>query len=139
MKVFAAASGSYSDYRIDALFSTRAKAEAYQAAFPREDWNGIEEYDIDPPTVDLIKQGYQPWGVHMLRDGTVEKVWRDDYVSPSSYDESATIWKRTEAPAYKGRGIPDALIARVVAKSEKAAVKIANERRSQMIAAGEWK
>lgn len=136
--IFAASSGSYSDYRVEALFSTKRKAAAHLAAFPHEDWNGIEEYELDPPTADLMARGYQPWRVHMLRDGTVERVWRDDGRYASSYDESAVVWKRTKAPAYKGRDVPDALVVCALAKNERAAVKIANERRAEMIASGKW-
>ena len=45
---------------------------------------------------------------------------------------------RTKAPAYQGKGVPDCLNATVLARNEKHAIKIVNEKRAQIIAAGEW-
>lgn len=140
--IYAVSRGSYSDYRIVALFSTKAKAQGYIAAvkFDSYDDAEIEEFQLDPDTADLLQRGYSVWRVVMLRDGSTERVDRTDN---SQYDvEDAPtfhIWERTKAVAYIGKGIPDALVASVWAKSEKAAVKIANEKRAQMIASGEWK
>lgn len=144
--IYAVSSGSYSDYRINALFSTRENAQAFIDAiqgqgreYP-EDFNSIEEYELDPPTADLLKRGYSVWDVLMLRDGTVERVDRSDNSLYSVQDAPTyRIWGRTKAPAYKGTGTPDGLQAGVWAKSEKAAVKIVNEKRAEMIASGEWK
>ena len=74
----------------------------------------------------------------MLRDGSTEQVNRRDLSLYGVGDVGHRIWKRTEAPAYKGKGIPDCLMSTVWAKSEDAAVKIVNEHRAQMIASGEW-
>ena len=76
----------------------------------------------------------------MLIDGTVERV---GMTANSSYDIGEAgryhVWERTKAPAYKGKGIPDALNMKVLAKTSQAAIKIVNEKRAQMIATGEWK
>lgn len=137
-QVFAVSSGSYSDYRVNAIFSSKELAQEYMNAVKDSDYNEIEEYTLDPPTADLIRRGYLVWNVLMLHDGTTERVTRTEN---GLYDVDAPrhwIWKRTEAPAYKGKGIPDALQSSVWAKTEKQAVKIANEKRAQMIANGEW-
>ena len=50
MKIYVVTSGCYSDVRIDAMFSTREKAQKYIDAAKFDDWdeiNGITEYDID--------------------------------------------------------------------------------------------
>lgn len=136
--IYAVNSGSYSDYRIVALFSTAERAREFMAAVKDSDYNEIEEFELDPNTADLIRRGYSPWLVHMLRDGTTERVVRQE---PEVYEVTNIghrIWRRTEAPAYKGKGIPDCLISTVWAKSAEGAVKIANEHRAQMIASGEW-
>jgi len=139
-EVFAVNSGSYSDYRVNALFSSRKLAEEYMKTFPLGDPNEIEVFEIDPPGVDLVHRGYSVWRVLMLEDGTTEEVER---TANSYYDAErvgdAHIYKRSTAPINKGRGVPDVLASWVWAKTEKQAVKIANEKRVQMIANGEWK
>jgi hypothetical protein len=137
--VFAVNSGSYSDYSVRALFSTREKAEAFMAAVPDGDYNDIQEFELDPPAADMLRRGYAVWYVTMLRDGTAEAVVRRDaslYAVTSVGD--VVLWERTKAPAYKGKGIPDALRIDVWAKDEKSAIKIANEKRAQFIAEGKW-
>lgn len=137
--VYAVNSGQYSDYRVDAIFSTKKLAEEFERLVPESDYNDIQEYEIDPPTTDLIKRGYSVWTIHMLRDGTVERCERDkiNFFTVTSIGHS--IWRRTQAPAYKDKGIPDVLTSKVWAKTEKQAIKIVNEHRGQMIATGVWK
>lgn len=139
-QVFAVNSGSYSDYKVDAIFSSRELAQEYMDTVKQNDYNEIEVYKVDPPTVDLIRRGYSVWCVLMLHDGTTERIKRteNDYYNVG-YAPSHSIWERTKALAYKGKGIPDALNSMVWAKTEKQAVKIVNEKRVQMIANGEWK
>lgn len=137
-KIYAVNSGSYSDYRIVALFSAPELAQEFMAAVPDSGYNEIEEFELDPETADLIRRGYSIWTVHMLRDGGTERVTRNN---PEIYEVTNVghrIWRRTQAPAYVGKGIPDILTSRVWAKSETQAVKIVNEHRAQMIASGEW-
>jgi hypothetical protein len=137
-KIYAVSSGSYSDYRVDALFSSRKLAEEFMSLVNDNDYNDIEEYELDPPTANLIKRGYSVWRVHMLKDGTTERVER---MGNDKYDVTNighSIWERTKAPAYRGKGIPDILTSTVWAKTGKQAVKIVNEKRTQMIAEGKW-
>lgn len=49
MKVFIVTSGSYSDYHIEAVFSTNEKAEEYINNRCDDGVNGIEEYEMDEP------------------------------------------------------------------------------------------
>lgn len=49
MKVFIVTSGSYSDYHIEAVFSTKEKAEEYINNQCDDDVNDIEEYEMDEP------------------------------------------------------------------------------------------
>jgi len=143
--IYAVSSGSYSDYRVNALFSSKKLAKEFIEAMEKDtiyggDYNDIEEYELDPPTVDFIKRGYSVWNVLMLQDGTVERTHKTDN---DKYDigdvGSCRIWERTKAPAYRGKDILDALNMKVWAKTEQAAIKIVNEKRAQMIAAGKWK
>lgn len=137
-KIYAVNSGCYSDYRVVALFSTPELAREFMAAVPDGDYNQLEEFELNPNTADLIRRGYSIWSVHMLRDGDTERVTRNN---PEVYEVTNVghrIWRRTRAPAYAGKGIPDILTSTVWAKSETQAVKIVNEHRVQMIASGEW-
>ena len=138
-KVYAVNSGEYSDYRVNAIFSTKEKAEAFMRAVPHNDYNHIEEDEIDPPTVDLIRRGYSLWRVLMLRNGDVEEAHTRTVELYSVDDVGAHIWRRSKAPAHKGTNTPDVLESTVWAKTEQQAIKITNERRAQMIANGEWK
>lgn len=137
-KVYAVNAGSYSDYRVEAIFSTRKLAEAFMKAVPESDYNEIAVFELNPPTADLIKRGYKIWQVHMLIDGTTEIVHKTDTDLYAVTTTGHSIWRRTQAPAYRGKGIPDILTSTVWAKTEKQAIKIVNEHRVQMIANGEW-
>ena len=144
--IYAVSEGSYSDYRVSAIFSTKEKAQEFidtmkkQSDSDYDEYNDIEEYQLDPPVADLLGRGYSVYHVLMLRNGDVERVERTDN---GSYDISSAgqshIWERTKASAYRGKNVEDALDMKVWAKDEKAAVKIVNEKRVQMIAMGEWK
>jgi hypothetical protein len=137
--LYAVSSGSYSDYSVDAIFSSKEKATEFMRMVPDGDYNGIEVYELDPPYVDKIKKGYSIWDILMLRDGTVERVHRSELRKWEVLRSSEPrIWQRTKAPAYKGKGIPDCLQVSVWAKTEEQAVKIANEKRVEMIAMGKW-
>ena len=136
-KVYAVSTGIYSDYSVVAIFTTMELAQDFMDAVPSDYYNDVEEFDLNPDTANLIKQGYSPWSVHMLRDGTTEKVSRYE---PSAHNTASefNIWRRSKAMAYKGKGIKDALACYVMAKSAEHAIKIVNEKRIQMIANGEW-
>ena len=133
--------GSYSDYRVVGVYSTKEGAELVCAKI-----NGEESYEpavvsawpLDPG-MEAINQGLEPFIVHMLRDGTTEKVWMDENDFEYTLNDQPTIWRRSEAPAYKGKNIPDCLTARVFAKDSQHAIKIVSEYRTRMIASGEWK
>ena len=126
--IYAVNSGCYSDYRVVALFTSKELAEEFMQFVP-DDYNTIETFELNPKTSDLIKRGYAPWCVHMLKDGTVENCRKFDMDAYRVTDDRVYVWKRTEAPFYAGRGIPDCLSSSVMAKNEKQAIKITNERR----------
>lgn len=134
--------GSYSDYRVVGIYSTRENAQEIADIINREDpYDKAEvgEWEVDP-LISELRAGWRPFHLVMLADGTVENV-RDE--ERNSYNigngTHLWLWERTKAPAYKGKGIPDALNGTVWAKDREHAIKIANERRVQMIASGEWK
>lgn len=140
--IYAVTSGTYSAYRINALFSSKKKAKDFLSAMSGniyDDFNDVEEYELDPPTADLLKRGYSVWFVLMLKDGTVERAKKTDNDKYDIGDAGCyRIWERTKAPAFRGKEIPDALEMSVWARSETAAIKIVNEKRARLIAFGEW-
>lgn len=135
--------GSYSDYRVVGIYSSHQKAQRVADYLNSGDsaWSTatVRERPLDP-AVDAINAGYMCYVVNMLRDGTVERV----VASPiDAYDieehSRVRVWERSKAPAYRDKNVPDCLSGHVLAKNEEHAIKIVNERRTQMIANGEWK
>lgn len=135
--VYAVNTGVYSDYRIVAVFSTLELAKEFQQAFSDEDYNDIEEYEVDPPDVNLIRNGYSMWTIHMIMmNGDVEKARKEDatsYIPTNHY-----VRDRPGLVEYPDTEKPDILISNVWAKTEDQAIKIANEYRLRMIANGDW-
>jgi hypothetical protein len=135
-KVYLVSTGHYSDYSIDAVFDTRELAEMYVRTYPgngKWDVPEIEEYDLNPhePTIRL---GLVAHRIVMGRDGTTNHI---ETASRGGHpDEPETFisgpWKGL------GRDEPATLVVHVLARNEQHAVKIANERRVQMIAMNEW-
>ena len=129
--------GSYSDYRVLGVFSTKRNAErAAKFLDHGSETPTVAEWPLNPAIAELSR-GYDQWNIIMLRDGTVERCDRND--SPYDFDTAGFLWERTKAPAYIGKGIPDALNVTVWARSARHAIKVANEKRAQMIAGNEWK
>ena len=121
--IYACESGEYSDYGVDALFTHREDAELYIKAHGGE----IRERTLDPDMTEYRK-GLAPHWVIMQRDGTARTV---DVVRFLEQDRS----NHYESDTYPR----DEWIFYMWAKDEKHAVKIANERRTQLLATNRWK
>lgn len=130
-KVYVVTSGDYSDYCIDAIFSTPEKAQEYMEVVTDNNYNDIQEYEVDIP-IDaddfekyswkgLLSFGYKSFFVDMLKNGDGADAYQKHV--------SGTYCKIEQ----------DHLHATVWAKNEEHAIKIVNEKRIQMIANGEWK
>jgi RimJ/RimL family protein N-acetyltransferase len=135
--IYAVNRGMYSDHRVIALFTTPELAQDFMRTFPYE-YNELQTFELDSDAPRLIQNGHSIWHVQMLRDGTTESVHVCD---PEPYNFSSLghcIWRRSKAPAYRGKGVPDSMQSTVLATSKKHAVKIANEHRIRMIESGEW-
>jgi hypothetical protein len=138
--VFVIEEGDYSDYRVVGVFSTREKAEIVLSQLAKREYGSeaeISEWPLNPGVAALSK-GWLLWLVWMERDGTVEKCEQREL---SAYDlgtDAVSLWRRSEAPAYRGRGVKDVLNASVFAKDSRHAVKIVNEIRAQWIAENKW-
>lgn len=123
-KVYLVSRGSYSDYSIVALFSSKEKAETFMAYHPKTGYdslNDLEEFELDGPTEFPV--GKLAFRVRFTRDGEMEVAQTDpqyvrDFVRP--YGDGKTMCTECWAA------------------DEKAAAKIANERRAQVIAENQW-
>lgn len=131
-EIFIVTSGTYSDYRINAVFSTRELAE--RAIKECADWIGyeIELFPIDEK-VPVLGLGFKMFSVHLSREGNLLKceeqhLSMDDLSAPPT---SRHIYPaRDKTPSYIG--------VTVLTKSEEQAIKIANDVRAQSIANNEW-
>ena len=126
-KIYLVTSGEYSDYTVEGAFSTREKAEAYLAHFhtdPRAYHVGrIEEYALDPHER-TIREGLREYRVRMDTEGNVEKVELRSGALAGEYVETG---RGPYGPATWGVAL---------ARDEKHAIKIVNERRIMMLAQG---
>ena len=133
MKVYLVTTGSYSDFDIEAVFSTKEKAEEFKRiysstlstlAFSKKysyyvDLNDeILEYDVDSPSEDWLFTR-----VDMLQDGEVTDVELAVDCLPGFYDFQN--YKRT-------------LVWVVKTQDFDRAVKVVNEKRIQILANNEW-
>ena len=113
--------GTYSDYRVCGVYDTRQRASYAKRLFSSD--NDIEEYALN----DLPKhpRGTMKYSVIMDRDGNSKEAGRVGASNGIEFD-----WKPC--------GWDDLVEFEMWAKDEEHAVKIANERRIQLIASGEW-
>lgn len=103
--------GSYSDYRVVGVYSTKEGAELVCARINGEDRcesATVAEWPLDPG-VEAINQRLAPFTVWMLRDGTTERCMQDDNDFEYTINDKLTIWRRSEAPAYRGKNVQDCL------------------------------
>lgn len=119
-KVYLVSDGEYSDYRIMQAFSTRELAQEYV----NECGGDIEEYLLDVNWREGIKnykRGYLPFNI-------IYNISDNDYV--------ATEWKYSTGDNYVNYCLPSGddktWTIRCLAKDGQHAVKIANERISQI-------
>lgn len=103
--------------------------------YPGDEYN-IEEWELDPGVAESLKN-YSAFTVTMLRNGDVELV--ENLGSPLGVEKSIHILTRSKY-SYMGGEKPEPDCIQVVchAKSLEHAVKIANEKRTEKIANGEW-
>jgi len=132
MKIFIVTSGEYSDYGICAVFSTKEKAQKYIEIYPDQQ-SEIEEWNVDEDMalINKIRNGeITIYLVSMFKQGNVEEIEKE---------ESPFIYQVKEALANKYYLWTENRIGMwVIAKDEKHAIKIVNEKRVQLIANNEW-
>jgi hypothetical protein len=119
--IFIVTSGDYSSYRINGVYSTKEKAEQSFPSKHRRDY-GVEEWVLDAK-VDLAAKGYREWFIEFDKDGNVTQA------ADSAPDESSAP-SRVNVNGWSG-GI---CVYQILAGSRAAAIKIASEKRAQLLA-----
>lgn len=129
MELFAVTSGSYDDYSVNAIFLSRSEAEAYilenVAERPMHGYDHIEEWETSVASTDK-----KPFKVKIKRNGDIEQIQEVNFEDitgvgkqPNGWNVPAISWTFT-----------------VAARDQQHAIKIANEYRTQQIAAeAAWK
>lgn len=128
--VYVVTQGSYSDYHIVGIYSTREVAEA--AAGAETSYRGkpqIEEFDLDP-FAEQLHQGLRRFKVAMDREG--KSVVARITVSPN---DEALDDLDTDGEVDRVDGVLRLL---VWARDDQHAAKIVNEKRAQIVAANQW-
>jgi hypothetical protein len=123
-KVYVVTEGSYSEYHIISVFSTRELADKFAALYDAD----VEEYELDKHEMQA-REGLAVYKVWMSRDGGSSNYRSDEY-QPGEYELIVISGGRNERTIN--------LVGSVLATSAEHAVKIVNEKRAQLIASGEW-
>jgi len=111
-----------SDYRISGVFDDKELAQKFVDTFSREYYDmGIEEWELNPYRIELGKN-YKPYSLTMDKDGNSFDI----EVNASAYI-GETLWRRDGKMVFG-----------CLAKDQKHAIKIANEKRTQLIANNKW-
>jgi hypothetical protein len=118
-KVFVVTNGSYSDYRVVGIYSSRANADLAATHFL--DDVGVEEYELDA-AIDEMRQDRKPYFVRLSREtgGCL-----DVRVNDSAYGAFSTA---------VGEDVHKALYTHCWADNSAHAIKIASERRRAFLA-----
>lgn len=122
--IYVVTRGSYSDYQIVGVFSTKEKAEAFTEFYPKTGYNGlndIEEYELN--AVSKYPAGKRAFMARFTVDGEMAI----EQIAPEYVNETV-----------KPYGDNETMCTECWAADELSAAKIANERRVQTIAANQW-
>lgn len=127
--MYVVTSGDYSDYGINAIFDTKELAEKYVGCFNTGRWNEmrIEEWSLNPNEVKL-KEGRKAYRVKMDKQGNIIEIeWvHSAYKFRDEMDDAVSFT------------VDQSMNCHCFAKDKYHAVKIANERRVQYLAANSW-
>ena len=124
-EVYVVTSGYYSDKHIVGIYTDGLMA-AQREALERE--SEVETHTLNPLS-DQLREGLTGFEIHMGRDGRVMKIQPE----PPSW----MVWETPVIATWPDR--PDPYMkTHIWAKDADHAVKIANERRSRLIASNQW-
>lgn len=129
VKVYIVSTGSYSDWMILGIYTTPDKAEKAKADYGAE--NDVEEHDVDK--FPQIPAGLRPYNVVMTcAGGLLQQPQQARPLYVDGWKDKWQPWSSLRSPETQ------AVIFNLWARDEEHAVKIANDRRAQLIATGEW-
>jgi len=122
--------GSYSDYHVIGVYSSRDNAQAITDAINKtESWNKAEVMEVTlDPGVKELREGLDMWMCNMLKDGTVDRCWSNGW---SANDINGDV-------RFFNRSAGHILHVSTYAKDQNHAVKITNEKRLQILANKGW-
>jgi len=138
MKVYIVTSGWYSDYRIEAVFSTKKRAKEHIEKYGKDDISDIndepDEWIVDDNVYNKIikikeDKNIEVYSVIITKEGQIQYIRKEK--KELFYLEGA-IGKRKYFDSRQN------LHMTILAKSKEHAVKIANDRRTQLIAMNKW-
>lgn len=141
MKVYVVEEGCYSDSWVIGVFSDIKTAKEYEEKYQDIYWS---EHEIDehPDTKSLStirdKNGLIPYAVFMFRDGELLNIRMDHYTPLIRGEGDHNKFDRKEFWETDKKFYKTYLETHVLARNEKHAIKIANDRRTMLIANGEW-
>jgi hypothetical protein len=121
MKIYIVTDGSYSDYSIRGVYSTKEKAELAHKLFAAE--NDVEEYKVD--NFEGVPDGMFYYEVKMDKEGNTEEAEIKNY-------------QYADADEWQPYGDDNVCSFSMWAKDKEHAIKIANERRIRLIESGSW-
>lgn len=127
-KIYIVTYGQHSDYVIDAVFSEKSLAKKYIDSFKKDDYGDrmeIEEWDLDKNS-DQLKAGRKPFHVQIKKDGEILEV---------SHCDSNFGFNFIFNPYGKDN---DFVNIYCHADNELHAIKIAGEKRTQILANNQW-
>ena len=136
--IYAVSEGSYSDYQVVALFSSKRKANEYAKAIG----GGVEDYELDPKII-----LYYSHIVGMDKEGNVHKAIEPDRATDERYGVPKNrIWFgdiSIKVPTYKDNfrieKVPSMSLTLFYKRPDiKKAIKYANELRGMIIAENLW-
>lgn len=129
-KVFVVTSGTYSDYSIDSIFTTIELAQSFIDIF-KDEWNTmeIEEWDLDP-NKNHLNQKRKPYFLSINKNGDVSDLELSDNAYGFKQDMPQAEISYTRDLEWMN--------IRCFADDENHAVKIAGEKRAQILANNSW-
>ena len=125
VKAYIVTDGDYSDYHIVGVYSTEEQAEQARLNFNAD---SVETWELDSDICD--HGGLLRYDVVMDRDGNTTSISRE-----SNRDKPSRDW---QPYGRRHKGEEYLMFFPVWANNEEHAVKIANERRAQLVASGQW-
>ncbi|TAL45462.1 MAG: hypothetical protein EPN91_02290 [Salinibacterium sp.] len=121
--------GAYSNYAVLGVFSSEQNAHTALQEL-RSKTADIVEVTLDGG-IDMLKQGLHIFVVTMCRDGSIESLLQPHTFNVDDDDVKPHLYKDALSEGFL-------MHINVWAKSEKHAIKVANEHRTMLVASGKW-